>query len=122
MVRLGHFAIPVRDVARSREWYVSNFGLEVEIDVPERKTVGLKDDGDCTLFLEQVAGDVVPSCKFALEVADVESTYRQLSARGVKFEKAPQKLYWGYGAELRDPDGYLVSVWDERSMREKGSA
>jgi predicted enzyme related to lactoylglutathione lyase len=122
MVRVGHFAIPVRDVARSREWYVSNFGLEVEIDVPERMTVGLKDDGDCTLFLEQVAGDFAPSCKFAFEVADVESKYRELSARGVKFEKAPQKLYWGYGAELRDPDGYLVSVWDERSMRERGSA
>jgi catechol 2,3-dioxygenase-like lactoylglutathione lyase family enzyme len=120
MVRLGHFAIPVRNVARSREWYVRNFGLSVEIDVPDRKTVGLKDDGDFTLFLEEFAGDVVPSCKFAVEVADVESKHRELSARGVKFEKAPQKLYCGYGAELRDPDGYLVSVWDERSMREKG--
>ena len=119
MVRFGHFAIPVRDVARSREWYVNNFGLRVEIDVPERKTVGLQDDGDFTLFLEEVAEDLAPSCKFALEVADVESKYRELLARGVKFEKSPQKLYWGYGAELRDPDGYLVSVWDERSMREK---
>jgi hypothetical protein len=35
-------------------------------------------------------------------------------------EHAPQKLFWGYGAELRDPDGYLVMVWDEVSMREKG--
>ena len=120
MVRFGHFAIPVRDVTRSRDWYVNNFGLEVEIDVPERRTVGLKDDGDFTLFLEEVARDPVPSCKFALEVADVELIYRELSARGLKFEKAPQKLYWGYGAELRDPDGYLVSLWDERSMREKG--
>jgi hypothetical protein len=51
----------------------------------------------------------VPSCKFAVEVADVESRHRELFARGMKFEKAPQKLYWGYGAELRDPDGYLVS-------------
>ncbi|HJQ82576.1 MAG TPA: VOC family protein [Candidatus Binatia bacterium] len=120
MIRFGHLAIPVRDVARSRDWYVQHFGFEVEIDVPERKTVGIKDDGDFTLFLEETAGAVMPGCKFALEVADVESTYRQLSARGVEFEKRPQKLYWGYGAELRDPDGYLVSVWDERSMREKG--
>jgi catechol 2,3-dioxygenase-like lactoylglutathione lyase family enzyme len=120
MVRFGHFGIPVRDVARSREWYVNNFGLQVEIDVPERKTVGLKDDGDFTLFLEEVGEGFAPSCKFALEVSDVESKHRELSARGVKFERSPQKLYWGYGAELRDPDGYLVSVWDERSMREKG--
>jgi catechol 2,3-dioxygenase-like lactoylglutathione lyase family enzyme len=122
MIRLGHFAIPVGDLARSREWYVNNFGFEVEIEVPERRTVGLKDDGDQTLFLEETAEEITPSCKFALEVADVESKYLELSAKGVKFEKIPQKLYWGYGAEVRDPDGYLVSVWDERSMREKGGS
>ena len=33
---------------------------------------------------------------------------------------APQKLPWGYGAELDDPDGYRISLWDEVSMREKG--
>jgi hypothetical protein len=25
--------------------------------------------------------------------------------------------YWGYGAELIDPDGYLIRLWDERSMK-----
>ena len=46
--------------------------------------------------------------------------HRELAARGVEFEKAPQKLFWGYGAELHDPDGYLVYLRDEKSMREKG--
>ena len=120
MIRLGHFAIPVRDLARSREWYVGNFGFKVEIDVPERRTVGLQDDADQTLFLEETAADIAPACRFALEVADVEAKYRELSKQGVNFEKSPQKLYWGYGAEVRDPDGYLISLWDEHSMREKG--
>jgi catechol 2,3-dioxygenase-like lactoylglutathione lyase family enzyme len=121
MIRLDHLAIPVRDHARSREWYMSNFGFRIDVEVPERKTVGLKDDGDFTLFLEECSdGQIAPACKLALQVDDVESTYRELSGRGVKFEKHPQKLYWGYGAELRDPDGYLVYVWDERSMHEKG--
>jgi hypothetical protein len=31
-------------------------------------------------------------------------------------------LLWGYGAELRDPGGYLVFLWDETSMREKGGS
>jgi hypothetical protein len=35
-------------------------------------------------------------------------------------EAQPQKLFWGYGAELRDPDGHLIRLWDELSMREKG--
>ena len=102
MIRLGHFAIPVRDLARSSEWYVNNFAFVIEIEVPERMTVGLKDDGDQTLFLEETAEEIVPSCRFALEVADVEAKYLALSAKGVKFEKTPQKLYWGYGAELRE--------------------
>jgi hypothetical protein len=53
-------------------------------------------------------------------VDDVEAKHRELAARGVGFDKSPQKLFWGYGAELRDPDGCLLYLWDEQSMREKG--
>jgi uncharacterized glyoxalase superfamily protein PhnB len=121
MIRLDHLAITVRDCAQSRKWYTENFGFQIEIDIPERHTVGLKDDGDFTLFLaERPAEEVAASCTLALQVDDVESKYRQLSERGLHFEKAPQKLFWGYGAELRDPDGYLIYVWDALSMREKG--
>ena len=122
MVKLDHLSIAVRDHVRSRDWYAGHFGFRVEFEVPERKTVALQDDGDLTLFLVESADQpVVPSCGLRLQVDDVEAKYRELSARGVRFEKSPQKLFWGYGAELRDPDGYLIYVWDERSMREKGS-
>ncbi len=121
MVRLDHLAIAVRDCVRSREWYTRNFGLKVEFEIPERKTVALQDDGDLTFFLvERPAGEVTPSCTLTFQVDDVESTYRTLSGRAVAFEKSPQKVDWGYGAELRDPDGYLVYLWDQQSMREKG--
>ena len=121
MIRLDHLAIPVRDHARSREWYTKNFGFKIEFEVPERKTVALQDDGDLTLFLvESPNQQVAPSCTLTFQVDDVESKYRELSESGVKFDKSPQKVYWGYGAELRDPDGYLVYLWDQRSMREKG--
>ena len=30
------------------------------------------------------------------------------------------KVFWGYGAELRDPDGYRLRLWDQKSMKEKG--
>jgi hypothetical protein len=29
-------------------------------------------------------------------------------------------VYWGYGAELLDPDGYRIMLWDEASMKAKG--
>ena len=43
-----------------------------------------------------------------------------MAARGVAFVHPPQKVYWGYGAELLDPDGYRLRLWDEVTMREKG--
>ncbi len=121
MVRLDHLTIPVRQYARSREWYTNNLGLKVEFEIPERKTVALQDDADLTLFLvESADAQVKASCTLTFQVNDVDAKYRELSERGVVFEKTPQKLFWGYGAELRDPDGYLVYLWDEKSMREKG--
>ena len=33
----------------------------------------------------------------------------------------PQKVYWGYGAEVIDPNGYRIRLWDEASMAEKGA-
>ena len=109
MIRLDHLSILVRDAARSREWYTRHFGFRVEFEVPERKTVALQDDAGLTLFLVESA-DVVPSCGLTFQVDDVDAKYRELSRAGVEFEKSPQKVFWGYGAELRDPDGYLVYV------------
>jgi len=122
MIKLNHLTIPVSEHSVSRNWYTDNLGLKVEFEVPQRKTVALQDDGDLTLFLvESPKTQFMPSCTLAFQVDDVELKYRELSNRGVRFEKAPQKLFWGYGAELRDPDGYLIYLWDERTMREKGS-
>lgn len=121
MIKLDHVTIFVSDEKRSRDWYVGTLGLAVEFDVPERHTIALQDDDDLTLFLQRDAENARhPACVLTFQVDDVEATHCELSARGIVFEKAPQKLSWGYGAELRDPDGHLLYLWDETSMREKG--
>ena len=123
MIRLDHLAIPVSDERRSRDWYVRCFGFEVEFEIPERGTVALRDDADLTLFLgRDAAAAARPTCVLTFQVDDVEKKFAELNGRGVAFEKPPQRLVWGYGAELRDPDGYLICLWDERSMREKGGS
>lgn len=123
MIRLDHLSIPVSDHHRSRDWYVKHFGFRVEFEVPERATVALQDDAGFTLFLF-CEGPLTsrPTCGLTFQVEDVEEKYRELSSLGVDFEKSPPKLFWGYGAELRDPDGYLIYVWDERTMSEKGGS
>jgi len=120
MIKLDHLAIYVSDPRRSRDWYTRHFGFKVEFEVPERDTVALQDDAGLTLFLvKELERARHPSCGLTFQVADVEIKHRELVAAGLQFVNAPQKLYWGYGAELADPDGYLIHLWDERTMREK---
>jgi len=121
MVKFDHMSIPVTDSRASRDWYVANLGFKVEFEVPERKTVAIKDDAGFTIFLYDAE---VPragaKCGLTLQVDDVDAKYHDLARRGLSFENSPRKLFWGYGTELRDPNGYLVMLWDEVSMREKG--
>jgi catechol 2,3-dioxygenase-like lactoylglutathione lyase family enzyme len=121
LIKLNHLSLPVSDWVRSRDWYTRHLALRIEFEIPARKTVALQDDGGFTLFLvEDEPRHFTASSTLTFEVDDVEVKFTELSARGVIFEKAPQKLFWGYGAELRDPDSYLIYLWDERTMREKG--
>jgi predicted enzyme related to lactoylglutathione lyase len=82
--------------------------------------VALQDGEGFAIFLQQVVAPVQPNgCALWFQVTDVDATFAERSARGVTFSHAPRKTYWGYGSELKDPDGYLIRLWDERSMQAK---
>jgi len=120
MLKFDHLRLPVTDLARSRDWYIRTLGLTVEFEVPERQTVALQDTDDFTIFLQEVPSPVVPSeCALWFQVGDVDTAFTDWSARGIEFAHGPRKSYWGYGAELADPDGYLIRLWDQQSMKEK---
>ena len=120
MMKFDHLRIPVTSLARSRAWYVETIGLGVEFEVPDRHTVALQDSLGFTVFLQEVPDRVRPNgAALWFQVGDVDATVAEWTARGVRFSHPPQKTYWGYGAELADPDGYLIRLWDERSMKEK---
>ena len=78
----------------------------------------MRDDADLTIFL--VEGEVTdcPGISFTIQVDDVEARHRALVAAGIPFVHPPMKVFWGYGAELRDPDGYILRLWDPKSMKE----
>jgi catechol 2,3-dioxygenase-like lactoylglutathione lyase family enzyme len=120
MMKFDHLRIPVGDLARSREWYVATLGLKVEFEVPEQRSVALNDSDGFAIFVQEVPAAIMPNgCALWFQVSDVDATYAEWSARGIKFAHQPRKSYWGYGAELCDPDGYLIRLWDQASMRAK---
>ncbi|HVC64656.1 MAG TPA: hypothetical protein VNF52_04195 [Candidatus Dormibacteraeota bacterium] len=58
---------------------------------------------------------MVPNqCALWFQVGDVDATFVDWSGQGVTFAHGPRKT-----AELADPDGYLIRLWDQQSMKEK---
>ena len=76
-------------------------------------------DAGLTLFLDQARNPQPGGSVLYFQVNDVEESHRRLQAAGVRFLREPQKFYWGYGAELADPDGHVIRLWDEKSMRKQ---
>ena len=120
MPRLDHLSLPVRDWRKSRDWYKNHLGFEVEFEIPDRKTAAMRDDADLTIFPYHAAVADCPGISFTIQVDDVEAKHDALAAVGVRFVHPPMKVFWGYGAELCDPDGYRLRLWDQKTMKEKG--
>ena len=112
MIKLDHLGIDVSDLRRARDWYVTALGMEVEFESPA--VIGLKDAADFTLILAERAAPAQRSLFF--QVDDAEAAYQRMVDRGVEFHTPPQPNMWGYGAELVDPDGRLVGLWDTETM------
>jgi catechol 2,3-dioxygenase-like lactoylglutathione lyase family enzyme len=120
MVKLDHLTLMVRDYQVSRDWYVNNLNLSIEFEVPERLVSAVQDSDGFTLFLEQSPELSNPTCVLYFQIDSVDRTYELLSQRRVLFATPPSKQFWGYGAELTDPDGYRVRLWDAASMKAAG--
>ena len=121
MPRLDHITLPVRDWRVSRDWWRDKLGFEVEFEMEGAGVAAMRDEADLTVFLGQADEVTIPNgLALTIQVSDVEVRHAALKAAGVAFEHGPQKVFWGYGAELLDPDGYRLRLWDEASMKAKG--
>ena len=119
MMKFDHLNLPVSNLERSRDWWVSALGLKVEFEVPDTPHRGAERRRGLRDLPAGEAGRRINGVALWFQVDDVDATHAEWSARGVRFNHGPQKNFWGYGPELADPDGYLVRLWDEKSMKEK---
>jgi catechol 2,3-dioxygenase-like lactoylglutathione lyase family enzyme len=115
MAKISHIVLPVSDANKSRDWYVDKLGFTVERELEH--AVGIKDQSGLTVFLiktaESLAGQKIT---LTIQMDNVESKYRELADLGVKFVSPPKRQFWGYGAEVLDPDGYMNHLWDPITM------
>lgn len=116
MPRISHMVLPVSDVNQSKDWYVNKLGFTLE---RERDGVaGIKDKSGLIIFLQKSSSALTgPKINFTIQVDNVDYKYVELAGSGVRFVSGPKRHFWGYGAEVLDPDGYMNHLWDEVSMR-----
>jgi hypothetical protein len=57
-MKFDHLNLPVGDLDRSRDWWVSTLGLKVEFEIAERRAVALQDGEGFAIFLEERRGAV----------------------------------------------------------------
>lgn len=121
MARLDHITLNVRDWRASRDWWRQRLGFEVEFEIPDARTAAMKDEADLTVFLAEGPVTAASDLALTIQVDDVDARHRALEAEGVDFVHGPAKVFWGYGAELFDPNGYRLRLWDPASMQAKGA-
>ena len=121
MARFDHLTLPVADWVRARDFYAGLLHLTVELEAAAQGTVALQDSRGFTIFFQETAAATTPEgVALYFNVADVEAVHGELLRAGAEVSHGPRKVRWGYGLEVRDPDGYVLRLWDERSMLEHG--
>jgi catechol 2,3-dioxygenase-like lactoylglutathione lyase family enzyme len=121
VARLDHIELAVKDWRASRDWWRDHLHFEVEFEDAGQGMAAMTDSADLTVFLCQDEGVVIPPrFSLSIQVDDVDGSHQVMTGMGLEFEHPPQKVFWGYGAELLDPNGYRLRLWDEKSMKAKG--
>lgn len=125
---LTHF-LTVRDVARSRDWYVDV--LDGEVVLAENPAIirvanswiimnpgggPTPDKPDVSLAPPEDQSTV--SSFLNVRVADLDAFYRERRARGVEFLTEPIDRKAELRCYMRDPDGYLIEVGQATGLLE----
>src|SRR6185295_12033054 len=106
MAKVSHMVLPVSDVRKSRDWYVDKLGFTVSRE--HEGVVGITDQSGLTIFLQNTAGSLAGhKITLTIQVDDVDGKHEELANLGVTFVSPPKLVFWGYGAEVLDPDGYM---------------
>jgi catechol 2,3-dioxygenase-like lactoylglutathione lyase family enzyme len=118
MTKISHVVLPVADLRKSSDWYVDSLGFTAVLE--REDVIGITDEVGLTIFLQKTPDSLTgQKITLTIQVNNVDDKHRELARRGTKFASEPKLQFWGYGAEVLDPDGYMNHLWDEVTMREK---
>jgi catechol 2,3-dioxygenase-like lactoylglutathione lyase family enzyme len=118
--RIGQIAVTVSDVAKALQFYRDILGLKFLFS--PGSNLAFLQAGDVRIMLStpQGSGAIGANSILYFHVADIESAHQALVSLGALNERPPQlaakmpdhELWLGF---LRDPDGNLVGLMEEKS-------
>ena len=122
--RLELVLIPVSDVDRAKDFYMSQVGFNLDVDFSaseDFRVVQLTPPGsDCSITIGKGLTDAPPGCYRGthLVVKDIEAAREELTGRGVEVSQIrhmeqggwvegpdPERRDYGSFADFTDPDG-----------------
>ncbi len=117
ITKMRYASITVTDIQQAMDFYTGKLGFRVLVEMPlpgDNKfvMVSLPGGGSNLVFSLPLPGrSHQPSNYISFESEDVQATYEALAAKGVEFQRPPEKTRWG-GVEALfvDPFGnsYLL--------------
>lgn len=108
-----NFFYPADNLEESRKFYNDILGLSVKFDFNRQGMIAFKvGNEEPAIILKERSKfpDVKPS--IWLEVEDVQMSYKQLLAKGVRFLSEPFKIRTGWAVEFYDPSGNVIGITD----------
>jgi catechol 2,3-dioxygenase-like lactoylglutathione lyase family enzyme len=121
-IEFNHALIYVSDLKRALNFYRDLLGFQaIEEEVGYARLRSGK--GTSTLGLHVFTKEVssIPSqegVRLYFEVENLDEHCKELASKGVKFEKLPEDMPWGWRhAYLKDPDGHPISLFRAGNKR-----
>ena len=110
-LRVSHIWLYVRDTQTSVQFYRDTLGLKVVETFPDGALLGT---GGILIGIHREEGDRKSQpggTSIILHTRDIEKSFDMLRQRGVEFPRKIESEPYGRIATFKDPDGYLLELW-----------
>ena len=116
---IGQIALAVSDVAKAKRFYGEVLGLQLLFDAGANLSFYAAGDVRIMLTTPQGSGEAAKNSILYFKTLSVDATYAAVVGRGATAERPPQltakmpdhELWMAF---VRDPDGNLVGLMEER--------
>jgi len=108
-----NFFLPTNNPEAAKKFYHDVLGLPMKFDFAEGGLTAFQvGDQEAAMILQDASKhpDAKPSILFVVE--DVNATYQELKAKGVKFLSEPYEIYTGLAVQFEDPFGNRLGLTD----------